>query len=271
MGLFDNPIFSSITGMLRSAMSSAGNLATIEPDPATTQKIPEVAKPYGEPEVSTIEQTHAEVPIVIDKKVRTKYRDAWIKATRDPKLPIVEVVVHGTGGGRSVEGLLNWMYTDGRPGYKKNIGFFHYAIGRGDKGEKDGLIVNVLDPEYWTYHSTCYKHDYQTIGVELLNTSLSNRDPFTDAQYDSLFKLIFDYLMPLYPTITRITGHRYNIWRWNTEAKAKENDKNCPGNFDWSRVDKELSKRGFAFDSDGPMCKYNIAKKKTVGIKKSDA
>jgi hypothetical protein len=267
MGLFSNPIFSTITNIIKSVASAGGSVG---PAPVAP-KIPVNEEPYGDATQSTVQEVHTTVPIVVDKTVRTKYKSSWIDATRKPKLPIVEVVVHGTGGGDTVAGLLSWMYNDGRPEYSKNIGFFHYAIGRGGKGEKDGMIANVLDTEYWTYHSTCYKHDYQTIGVEMLNSSLSNRNPYTDAQYDSLFKLIFDYLMPLYPTITRIVGHRYNIWRWNSEAVAKQYDKNCPGSFDWGRLEKEITKRGFTFDSDGPMCKYNILPKKTLGVRKIDA
>lgn len=263
MGIFNNPILSALGSVLNSIGTQPKASSEV------SSKIPSNEDVYGAPETSTVQQVSEDVPIIVDKSVRTKYKDSWIKCTRTK--PISEIVIHGTGGGRSVAGLLHWMYNDGRPEYSKNIGFFHFAIGRGDKGEKDGLIVNVLDPEYWTYHSTCYKHDYETIGIELLNSSLSNRDPYTDAQYDSLFKLIFDHLLPLYPSITRIVGHRYNIWRWNSEAVAKQYDKNCPGNFDWSKLEAELSDRGYSFDSDGPMCKYNISKTKVIGIRRSDA
>jgi len=206
---------------------------------------------------SLLEEEDNKVRIVVNKTVRTKYKIGWINKIR--KNPIVEIVIHGTAGGRTVQGLLYWMYNWGRPRYPEGIGLFHYAIGRGDKDEPDGLVVEILDPEYWVYHSTSSYNDYTSIGIELLNTSKSNRDPYTDKQYESLFSLIFDHLMVLYPSITRITSHRYNIWRWNSKKIAQKNDRNCPGNFDWSRLDKELKKRNYTFKIDGNL-RYNIIK-----------
>lgn len=195
---------------------------------------------------------------LIDKKVRTKYQRGFIKKVR--KKHVTEVVLHGTAGGESVSGLLHWMYNGGRATeYNKGVALFHYLIGRGAKGEKDGLLAEVIDPMYYVYHSSSSKHDKETVGVELINSSKSNRNPYTDGQYDSLFKLIFEHLMVLYPNINRVTSHRYNIWRWNNKWTAKRRDKNCPGNFNWNLLDSELNKRGYTFQTNGNL-RYNIKK-----------
>lgn len=227
--------------------------------------VPNPEELYGSPSVGL--QPSVDVPITVDKTVRTKYKVGWINRIR--KNPIKEIVIHGTGGGETVAGLLHWMYNWGRPGYNDGIGLFHYVIGQGLKGEKDGLIVEIIDPEYYVYHSTSSANDRTSIGIELMNASPSNRNPYTKGQYDSLFSLIFDHLMTLYP-ITRITSHRYNIWRWNSKAVAQKNDKNCPGNFDWSRLDAELKKRGYDFKTDGNL-RYELDKQQRVGIRRSDA
>ena len=220
--------------------------------------IPESDDIYGDSDTGLSSKTTDGVEIVIDKNVRTKYRNGWVGRIRTA--PPIEVVIHGTAGGKSCSGLLNWMYNRNDSRYNSGIGLFHNCIGRGDKGEKDGLIVEVIDSEYWVNHSTSDTHDKLTIGIELLNPSLSNRDSYTDAQYDSLFSLIFDHLMNLYP-IQRIAGHRYNIWRWNSKKTAQKYDKICPGNFDWSRLDAELENREYSYKVDGVQLRYDIAQK----------
>lgn len=193
---------------------------------------------------------------IIDNRIRAKYKKGFINKTRSK--PITEVVIHGTAGGTTAAGLLNWMYNGGRAKeYNRGVALFHYLIGCGKKGEKKGLLVEVLDPKYYVYHSTSGRNDKQTIGIELLNPSKGNRQPYTPAQYASLFKLIFEHLMVLYPAINRITSHRYNIWRWCSKKTAAKRDKNCPGNFDWNKLDAELRRRGYAFQTNGNL-RYNI-------------
>jgi len=238
-------------------MAFYDNWFTKKTDDGVDDNIPKAKNLYGNNNIGMNGNT-IEVEITVDKKIRAKYQKGWIKKIRN--VPITEVVIHGTAGGMTVAGLLHWMYNEGRKTYNKGIGLFHYAIGRGMKGEKDGLICEVIDPDYWVYSSTSGKHDKTAINIELINTSKSNRDPYTEGQYESLFNLIFNHLMVVYPTINRITGHRYNIWRWNSNTKAKKKDKNCPGNFDWNRLENELNKRQYAFDKDGTQLKYNIRK-----------
>lgn len=202
--------------------------------------------------LSVVSQVTPEsINLIIDRQIRTKYKNGWINKVRNT--PITEVVVHGTAGGQDLEGLLRWMYNGERGAeYMKGIALFHYLIGR------DGKIVEIIDPEYYVYHSTSGSHDKQTIGVEMLNPDKMNAAPYTPEQYTSLFKLIFDYLMKLYPSITRITSHRYNIIVYNG---GKISPKQCPGiGFSWSTLDEELTKRKFSFQTDGQL-RYNIQKK----------
>lgn len=190
-----------------------------------------------------------EVNITIDKRVRDKYRKGWIKKVR--KDNIIEITLHGTAGSSSTDGLLRWMYQGARAKqYYKGVALFHYAIGR-----KDYKIVEVIDPDYWVYHSSSGKHDKKTIGIELLNPSKTNRDPYTDEQYGLLFDLIFEYLIPNYPTITQISSHDYNRIVYSGLSK-----KGCPGNFDWDKLSKELDARGYSYKIDGNL-HYDIKKK----------
>jgi hypothetical protein len=185
------------------------------------------------------------VEIVIDRAVRTKYQAGWIDKVR--KVAPTDFVVHGTAGGMSVNGLLNWMLGgEFASNWMQGIGLFHYAIGRGEKGEAPGLTVEVIDPAYWVHHATAGgKAPYQ-IGVELLNPSKSNRESYIIAQYESLFKLYFDHLLPLYPSMRRIVGHRWSVWNYCSPATAAKYDKYCPGaGFDWGMVKQAAEARGF--------------------------
>ncbi len=116
--------------------------------------------------------------------------------------------------------------------YNRGIALFHYGI------NPDGRIVEVVDPDYWTYHSSAGWYDKRTIGIELMNSSKSNRNPYTAEQYESLFNLIFDHLRKVYPSITRIVGHGFN------KRKYSRKNKQCPGvGFDWSKLEAEMKTR----------------------------
>ena len=84
-----------------------------------------------------------------DYKVRNKYRGSWgtwNKRRRSPSL-IDEIVIHGTAGGNTLDGLIRWMLLGERAKeYWKSIALFHYGIGR------EGQIVEVIDPNYYTFH-----------------------------------------------------------------------------------------------------------------------
>ena len=198
-----------------------------------------------------------EIPIQIEKRVRNKYQQGWVNKVRlvpitHKVIPITEIVIHGTAGGRTIAGLVNWMLGgERRLNYLRGIGLFHFLIGR-----ERGDIVELLDCNYWVWHSSSGKHDKQTIGIECINPSKSNSGSYTKEQYENLFSLIFDHLIPTYSTITRIVSHRYNCFIYRASNK-----KQCPGTgFDWKLLDNELRKRGYIFKTDG-QCRYDITHK----------
>lgn len=241
VGLFDTVIniFSSLLNKIPTPAPKE------EPDKLDT--IEETVNPFDKSIITN------SANIIIDKNIRTKYKVGWINHVR--KKPITEIVIHGTGGGTTTQGFLKWMYDGERAAdYVKGVGLFHFFVG------KDGAVVETLDTEYWVWHSTSDGHDENTIGIECLNSSKSNRDPYTDVQYNSLFKLIFEHLVPLYPTINRITSHKYNILKYNSPSVAQKYLKDCPGNgFDWTKLDAVLKKYGYTFSVDGNL-RYNIKK-----------
>lgn len=193
------------------------------------------------------------VDIIIEKKIRTKYKPGWIRNIR--KQPITEIVLHGTGGGNTIEGFLRWMYDGERAAeYFQGIALVHYVI------SKSGEIVEIIDPEYYTYHSSSGRHDLKTVCIEIMNSSKSNRDPYTAKQYIALEKLIFKHLFLLYPTINRITSHRFNILSYNTQAVIAKKLKQCPGEgFNWGELDKMLKDNKYNFLTSGNL-RYNINK-----------
>lgn len=184
--------------------------------------------------------------------VRNKYKKGWINKYRDND-SVTEIVIHGTAGGATPEGLLSWMYDGERSSdYYQGISLFHFLIG------KKGEIVEVIDPNYYVYHSTSSSHDKTTIGIELINSSKSNRDPYTAEQYIALQNLTFNYLKPRFKNISRITSHRYNILVYNRPATAQKYLKQCPGTgFNWNNLDAMLRENQCTFVTDGNL-RYNI-------------
>lgn len=195
--------------------------------------------------------------IIIDTRIRTKYRKGWIKKIRTKK-GITEIVLHGTGGGSSISSLLRWMYNGERTKeYNKGVALFHYAIGR------DGKIVEVLPVSHWVWHSSSGKHDKETIGIEMSNTSRLNAHAYTDEQYDSLFSLI-EKLLKEQLTIKTIVGHGYNRVRWGRSTR-----KRCPGSgFDWKRLVNFLKTKYKVetLDKEAYKLVKKLSKAKQVGI-----
>jgi hypothetical protein len=212
---------------------------------AITKSIPEVS----ETEAFDVVATNAaeNMPdITINRQIRNRYRNGWINRTRS-KNP-TEVVIHGTAGGASDVGLLRWMYNGERAKeYMRGEALFHYLVGM------DGSITEVIDPEYWVYHSSSGKHDKETIGIELINPSKINDIEYTPEQYKALFDLI-KYLMQIFP-ISSITSHRYNLLVYNRKTSSS---KQCPGTgFSWEKVDEFLIKNNYSYQTDGNL-RYNI-------------
>ena len=170
--------------------------------------------------------------ISIHTIVRKKFHSGFTRKFGD----VNEVVIHGTGGG----GTLEWVRSGGRADqYYRGVALFHYLI------ERDGKITEVIDHERWVYHSSTGKHDRHTIGIELVNTSPSNASGYTEKQYRSLFWLIFVFLMKRHP-ISVIVSHK----RAMEKASKGRWSKNCPGNFDWRELEKYMMNKGVQFDHD---------------------
>ena len=211
----------------------------------TSNEVDTIKKPVKTPKVK----------IAINEKIREKYknltRHSWNKHKRDIKT-INEVVVHATAGG-SFKGIQNWMVGyNGKKAqrhkeYKDSIALFHYMIG------KKGEIVEIINPEYWVWHSSSGKHDKETIGIEFVKSDNKNMSKITPAQYKAFFELLFNHIMVEYP-ITRITGHNYNC------QKYKKVKWQCPGTFDWKKVEKMLKTYKYEFKDYLGILKYEIKK-----------
>ena len=169
--------------------------------------------------------------IVKNLAISEKWFSGWKRDQKD----VQEIVVHGTGGGSSAKALMNWMLSGERATwYKQGIGLFHFII------DRDGTIYQIADIMKWFYHSSSGKHDKLTIGIECMNPDSNNKGDYTDAQYESLAWLSLDYLLKLYP-VNRIVSHDYNF---NTYSQGR---KNCPGNFDWKKLEQAMTDRGVKF------------------------
>jgi len=208
-------------------------------------------KSYGIENMNRDFNGYMNLDIIVEKRVRVKYQQGWINKIRD--VEPTEFVVHGTAGGNSIDGIIQWMLSGERAvDYLGGVGLFHYLIGRGEKGEEDGKIVEIIDPSYWVYSATSGKFSKYQIAVELINSSKSNRDAYTKMQYMLVLKLWLDYLRPMYPSLNKIVGHRWCIWKYNSQSAVVKYDKLCPGaGFDWNVVKGELNSRGLNFKDIG--------------------
>lgn len=138
-------------------------------------------------------------------------------------IPVTHFVIHGTGGG----GTLNWV-RNADPASKRGRryingdGLFHYLI------ERDGTIYEIIDPELWVYHASIRSRDKGTIGVELLNPSSTNKTPYTKEQYKALVWL-YGYVQRTYHREVK-TAISHNMMK----RKYRRDGKACPGKgFDW--------------------------------------
>jgi len=195
----------------------------------------------------TIEPTiFDESRIIKDFRVTNK----WSKGKNRTNDDVIELVLHGTGGGSNVKSLLQWMLNGERAkSYKQNIGLFPFAI------DLNGDIYQLVDNpgEHWFWHSNSGNHDKNTIGVELLNQSSQNTNSYTEAQYNSLFWLAFEYMPYYFENYTRIVGHDYNYNLY------QHNKKGCPGSgFSWQKMQDELAKRNIEFKWEGFECFYDL-------------
>jgi N-acetyl-anhydromuramyl-L-alanine amidase AmpD len=169
-----------------------------------------------------------------DHIVRSKFHRG--KSRKAYRGKVKEVVIHGTAGG----GTLEWVRNGGRAEqYYKAVGLFHYLI------ERDGEIWEIIDPDRWTYHSCRGNRDKNSIGIEMENPDRQNRGHYTDAQYESLHWLIYEYLMDRYPSISVIMSHKR---AWQKVSKGRR-WKECPGvAFEWSRLEEYMYNNNISYD-----------------------
>jgi len=163
-----------------------------------------------------------------EKIIREKYTQGHKR-----NLPVKYFVVHGTGGGRNANNLLAWMRNPNKTQqsrYRRGIALFHYLI------DRDGTVIEIIDPHRWVYHCSIGKMDAGTIGVELMNPNRDNRYRYTDEQYKSLVDL-FNHLKAKFP-LQEIFSHRYA-----KQVIRGFKRKNCPGNFDWKRFADMLEEK----------------------------
>lgn len=171
------------------------------------------------------------IRIIEDDRIEKQYCKGFERNTS-----VKEIVIHATAGGGDV---IDWMSKGGYMGvdsqgnkmyrandYKKGIGLFHYNI------KKDGSITQVINPDFWVYHSSSGAHDVETIGIEMTKDSPKNADIITKEQLDSLQYLIV-YLKTRFPSITTLASHDYNAKKYSNRGP-----KPCPGTFDWQQLVK---------------------------------
>jgi N-acetyl-anhydromuramyl-L-alanine amidase AmpD len=167
--------------------------------------------------------------IIIDKEFRAKYGNGLDRKGKAVK----EIVVHATAGGSSAKAVIQWMINGERASeYLRGVSSFHYVI------NFDGLIYEVIDPQYWVYHSSSGKHDQQTIGIELMDKTRDNTGEYTPEQYKALAYLI-GHLGTSFPEIEQVTTHKYNIQKYSKQFKQCPSDK-----FSFDTLKKELQKCG---------------------------
>lgn len=174
--------------------------------------------------------------IQIELSIRTKFHEGL---RREEDIDITTVVIHGAGEADSAEGLISWMLQGKRKKeYKKGEALFHYII------DRDGEITEIIDPEFWVYHSSSGIQDQKTIGIELINGHWNNLTEYSEEQYKALFWLIFEKLIIKYPTIDIIASHN------RMSQKFSGVEKNCPGEFDWSQLELYMDNNGYRYIHD---------------------
>jgi len=191
------------------------------------------------------------VEIIKDHRIENKWHRGFSRdQTFDHTGKVIKVnheepysiVLHGTGGGDTSEGIIKWMLSGGqlsngksrKKQYKRGVALFHYLI------DRRGKIVEIIDPDRWVFHSLSWTKDRFTIGIELVNPHPNNGDPYNSQQYESLFYLIFDHLFNKYP-INTIVSHQRMAYKYSGK------EKNCPGNFDYNKLEDELTNRDYIY------------------------
>lgn len=172
----------------------------------------------------------------LDTRIRDKYNQGFVR--RDDE--VTHLIVHGTGGGRKAEDCIKWMINGGDLGggksresqYRRGVALFQFLI------DRDGTVIELLNPHKWVYHSSTMDFDRHTIGVELINPDRSNGGHYTDNQYLSLVQL-YTFLRERFRNMYYITGHGSIKRQRTNKTKA------CPGDgFNWKVLNLDLTKDG---------------------------
>jgi hypothetical protein len=172
-------------------------------------------------------------PIIINQSIRQKYMAGFHRQSQP-----IEIVMHGTGGGTSSHGMIDWMLGGERAAeYNKGIALFHYLI------DRDGQVTEIISPSNWVYHSSSGLHDMLTIGIEHIKPDALNTTEPTDEQYQSDLEMIV-FLMNQYP-INSIIGHVQNTLKYSGPQYVKVP---CPGIYDWVRLQTMLQNAGYEFN-----------------------
>ena len=171
--------------------------------------------------------------IIVNTSIREKYMSGFPRPGK-----VTEIVIHGTGGGSTSKAIINWIMGGERAKeYLRGVALFHYLI------DREGGIIEVINPSKWVYHSSSGIHDKETIGIEHINPDAKNQDAFTDEQYQSDLDLIL-FLITQFP-VTSIIGHVQNTLKYSGQKYVKVP---CPGNYDWPRLQKMLFESGHEFN-----------------------
>jgi N-acetyl-anhydromuramyl-L-alanine amidase AmpD len=172
--------------------------------------------------------------IKTNNSIREKYIIGFQRSS-----PPTEIVIHGTGGGSTGQGMIDWMMDGERAAeYRKGIALFHYL------NDRDGTVTEIIDPALWVYHSSSGAHDMTTIGIEHMNPDARNQAQYTDEQYQSDCDLII-MLLKKYPLINSIIGHVQNTLKYSGLKYVKVP---CPGNYDWTLLQKMLAVNEYNFE-----------------------
>lgn len=180
----------------------------------------------------------------------TSIREIWHRGFERDSDPDT-IVIHGTGGG----GTYGYVARGGddsntKRKYRRGVGLFHYLI------ERSGKIIEIIDPDRWTHHSHRGQRDKHTIGIELVNNRRNNSGDYTKDQYDSLFYLVFFYLMKKYH-ISVIMSHKRSMIKYVPQKKPKD----CPGpNFDWKKLEKQMRILDIKYKTSGQESYWGISR-----------
>lgn len=164
---------------------------------------------------------------VIDDRIRNKYHAGF---NRQDDI-ITHFIVHGTAGGQTAESNLKWMLSGGavpdgttrENQYRRGVCLFHAII------DRDGKIIEIINPHKFVYHSSSGTFDSHTIGVELTNPDRTNGGSYTDMQYKALAKYYL-WLSEIFVNMKTIEGHGA------IKQEKTGTYKFCPGAFSFNKL-----------------------------------